>query len=97
MGIPRIAGRDFENESATSLRTAVVNEQFVQRLLGNENPIGQRVRDGGPRVRNHRRRQEYEVARTQNALICINMSLRGNRAPARRDFMQPWMVAKNAV
>jgi hypothetical protein len=47
MGIPRIAGRDFENESATSLRTAVVNEQFVQRLLGNENPIGQRVRDGG--------------------------------------------------
>jgi len=46
MGIPRITGRDFENEGATSPRTAVVNEQFVQRFLGNENPIGQRVRDG---------------------------------------------------
>ena len=46
MGIPRIAGRDFENESATSPRTAVVNEKFVERFLGNENPVGQRVRDG---------------------------------------------------
>ncbi|MCU1259053.1 MAG: permease [Bryobacterales bacterium] len=46
MGIPRIAGRDFEDESATSPRTAVVNEQFVQRFFGNENPVGQRVRDG---------------------------------------------------
>jgi predicted permease len=46
MGIPRVAGRDFENESATSPRTAVVNEQFVQRFFGNANPIGQRVRDG---------------------------------------------------
>ncbi len=46
MGIPRIAGRDFENETATSQRNAVVNELFVQRFFGNENPIGQRVRDG---------------------------------------------------
>jgi predicted permease len=46
MGIPRIAGRDFQNESATSTRNAVVNEQFVQRFLPNEMPIGQRVRDG---------------------------------------------------
>jgi len=46
MGISRIAGRDFENETATSSRTAVVNELFVQRFFGNENPIGQRVRDG---------------------------------------------------
>jgi predicted permease len=46
MGIPRIAGRDFENESATSPRTAIVNEQFVLRFFGNENPIGHRVRDG---------------------------------------------------
>jgi predicted permease len=46
MGIPRIAGRDFDNETATSPRSAVVNELFVQRFFGNENPIGQRVRDG---------------------------------------------------
>jgi predicted permease len=45
MGIPRVAGRDFEKESATSPRTAVVNEQFVQRFLGDSNPIGERVRD----------------------------------------------------
>src|SRR5260370_31575035 len=46
MGIPRIAGRDFDNETATSPRTAVVNEQFVKRFFGNENPIGHRVRAG---------------------------------------------------
>jgi predicted permease len=46
MGIPRVAGRDFENESAASPRTAVVNEEFVRRFFGIENPIGQHVRDG---------------------------------------------------
>jgi predicted permease len=46
MGIPLVAGREFENETATSPRTAVVNEMFVQRFFGNENPIGQSVRDG---------------------------------------------------
>lgn len=46
MGIPRITGRDFENDSATSPRTAIVNQQFVQGVLANENAIGQRVRDG---------------------------------------------------
>jgi predicted permease len=46
MGIARIAGRDFENETATSPRTAVVNELFVHRFFGNENPLGQSVRDG---------------------------------------------------
>jgi len=46
MGIPLVAGREFENETATSPRTAVVNEMFVQRFFGNESPIGQRVRDG---------------------------------------------------
>ena len=46
MGIPLVAGREFANETATSPRTAVVNEMFVQRFFGTENPIGQRVRDG---------------------------------------------------
>ena len=47
MGIPLVAGRDFRNESATSPRVAVVNEQFVRLFFGNENPVGQHVRDGG--------------------------------------------------
>jgi predicted permease len=46
MGIPRIAGRDFENDSAASPRVAVVNEQFVQRFFERDNPIGRSVRDG---------------------------------------------------
>jgi len=46
MGIRRVAGRDFENETVTSPRTAVVNERFVQRFFGSQNPIGQHVRDG---------------------------------------------------
>jgi predicted permease len=47
LGIPRIAGRDFANESATSPRVAVVNQAFAQRLFKDENPIGQRVTGGG--------------------------------------------------
>ena len=47
MGIPRIAGRDFGNESPTAPKVAVVNEAFAQRLFQNENPIGQRVTGGG--------------------------------------------------
>lgn len=43
IGTPLIAGRDFQNDSATSARVAVVNEAFVQRFFKNENPIGQRV------------------------------------------------------
>jgi predicted permease len=47
MGIPRIMGRDFGSESATSPRTAVVNRAFVERLLPHANPIGQLVTGGG--------------------------------------------------
>ena len=46
MGIPRVAGREFENETATSPRVAVVNQLFAERAFGKENPLGQRVRDG---------------------------------------------------
>jgi len=47
MGIPLIAGRDFENESATAPKVAVVNEVFVTQLFKNEDPIGQVVSGGG--------------------------------------------------
>jgi predicted permease len=46
MGIPKIAGRDFANDAANAPRIAVVNKMFAQTFFGNENPLGQRVRDG---------------------------------------------------
>jgi ABC-type antimicrobial peptide transport system permease subunit len=47
MGIPRIAGSDFGAETATGPRTAIVNRAFVERIFGNENPIGRHVSGGG--------------------------------------------------
>ena len=47
MGIPQVAGRDFAGESANAPKVAVVNQAFVERLFGAENPIGQRVTGGG--------------------------------------------------
>ena len=47
LGILRVAGRDFANEGSAAPKIAVVNESFVQYLFGKENPIGQRVNDGG--------------------------------------------------
>ena len=46
LGIPRVAGREFEREKPGSPRTAVVNQLFVERFFGTENPLGRRVRDG---------------------------------------------------
>ena len=46
MGIPRIAGRDFSNESPTGPKVAIVNQIFVEKVFGSENPIGQSVVDG---------------------------------------------------
>ena len=46
LGIPRIAGRDFANESATSPKVAIVNQTFVQQVLRGGSPVGQRVVDG---------------------------------------------------
>ena len=46
MGIPRIAGRDFSHESPTGPKVAVVNQLFVEKIFGSENPIGQNVVDG---------------------------------------------------
>lgn len=48
MGIPRIAGRDFQHEAATAgPKAAIVNEEFVRQVFGSENPIGQLVTGGG--------------------------------------------------
>ncbi len=45
--IPRIAGRDFGDETANGPKTAVINEAFAERVFGHENPIGQLVNGGG--------------------------------------------------
>jgi predicted permease len=45
MGIPRIAGRDFGNENPNGPKVAIVNEEFVARVLGGREAIGQRVMD----------------------------------------------------
>lgn len=47
MGIPRIAGRDFAREAANAPKVAIVNQAFVERIFGGEDPIGRRVSGGG--------------------------------------------------
>jgi predicted permease len=45
MGIPLLAGRAFdEHDTANSPSVAIVNETFVQKLLGGANPIGSTFR-----------------------------------------------------
>lgn len=46
LGIPRIAGRDFANESAAAPKVAVINRVLADQIFPSENPIGQHVRDG---------------------------------------------------
>jgi predicted permease len=43
LGIPHLLGRDFAHEAATGQKVGVVNEAFVKRLFGKENPIGRHV------------------------------------------------------
>jgi predicted permease len=47
LGIPRIAGPDFGSETANSARVAIVNQAFVQQVLGGNNPIGVQVSGAG--------------------------------------------------
>jgi ABC-type antimicrobial peptide transport system permease subunit len=47
MGIPRVAGRDFGNESPNGPKVAIVNQEFVTKVLGGNEAIGQRVEGGG--------------------------------------------------
>jgi predicted permease len=46
VGTARLSGRDFGNDSATSLRTAVINKAFADVLFPGANPIGQHVQGG---------------------------------------------------
>jgi predicted permease len=46
MGIPRLAGRDFAHETASTPKVAIVNRAFAQHFFARESPIGQRVVDG---------------------------------------------------
>jgi predicted permease len=47
LGIARIAGRDFGHEPADGPKVAIVNQEFVAQMFGQENPIGQIVNGGG--------------------------------------------------
>ncbi len=47
MGISRLEGRDFGNESPNGPKVAIVNQEFVTRVLGGREAIGQRVEGGG--------------------------------------------------
>jgi predicted permease len=47
LGIPRVIGRDFAQESATGQKVGIVNQAFVTQLFHGENPIGQHVNGAG--------------------------------------------------
>jgi predicted permease len=47
LGIHRIAGSDFGSETADGPRVGIVNQAFVQQVLGGRNPIGVQVNGAG--------------------------------------------------
>ncbi|MES2222953.1 MAG: ABC transporter permease [Acidobacteriota bacterium] len=47
LGIPRLMGRDFGNESPTAPKVAIINEALAEHFYGRSNPIGRSVSDGG--------------------------------------------------
>jgi predicted permease len=51
IGIPRIAGNDFSNETAIEPKVGIVNQAFVDRVLKGKNPIGVLVSGGGVNYR----------------------------------------------
>jgi hypothetical protein len=59
LGRPVLAGRDFLPEDVEGERRAViVNDSFVQRVLGGASPLGRELRQGGGRVRAPRGRRD---------------------------------------
>ncbi len=46
MGIPRLEGRDFGDEVPNGPKVAIVNQEFVAKVLGGREAIGQRVEGG---------------------------------------------------
>jgi predicted permease len=47
LGISRIMGRDFAQESASGQKVGIVNQAFVTRIFHGQNPIGQHVSGAG--------------------------------------------------
>lgn len=47
LGIPRLMGRDFGNESPTAPKVAIINEALAEHFYGRSNPIGRSLSDGG--------------------------------------------------
>jgi predicted permease len=47
LGIPRLTGRDFRNESPTGPKVAIINEALAEHLYGRTNPIGHTLSGGG--------------------------------------------------
>lgn len=47
LGIPWVEGRDFAHEAADGPKVAVVNEEFVRRGFGPDNPLGRMVNVSG--------------------------------------------------
>jgi predicted permease len=51
VGIPLLTGREFgEQDQANAPSVAVVNEAFVRKFFGDENPLGKRLDDRGPEL-----------------------------------------------
>jgi predicted permease len=47
LGIPRLMGRDFGNESPNAPKVAIINEALAEHLYGRANPIGRTLTGGG--------------------------------------------------
>jgi predicted permease len=65
LGVPILAGRDFaDSDTASSLHVGIINEEFAQRFLPNQNPLGHVIGDDRGRytmtivgvVKNHKYR-----------------------------------------
>jgi putative ABC transport system permease protein len=53
MGVAQLRGRDFnEADVEGALAVAIVDESFARRFYPNEDPIGKRIKRGGPRSSN---------------------------------------------
>jgi predicted permease len=53
LGIPLLRGRTFDSrDTPDSPRVTVISETLARRYFGNENPVGQRLKHGGPQLNN---------------------------------------------